>query len=320
MPSPRCFWPALSTWPTGPSFFAVVAAVLLLSLAACKAPQHTGVRADVLVQGAEMSELGPLLLALEGRQETHIGAWYFWEGVIADKRVVVSLTEVGPMNASVATTLAIERWNPRVILNQGTSGAHDPRLQVHDIVLGIRNVDFGAFKTLPARRGEGVSLDRIQPTTTKLRLGFVDDRTAFREFPGSMDLAQQALKVKYEHGRVLTGAVGSAHQWNREIDRLEWLRAKYETDTEDMESAYVAAIAYAFKIPFLSFRIVSDNEFHSPEFIRETGSEVAEFVLDVIRALDIEKVGPVLHLPEHAVTQPASSAPPVDATPVPVGR
>lgn len=284
------------------------ALLALVAFSGCNRNPQPGVRADVLVQGAEMSELEPLLLALEGRQESHIGAWYFWEGLMHGKRVVVSLTEVGPMNASVATSLAIERWNPRVILNQGTSGAHDPRLQVHDIVLGLRNVEFGAFKTLPGGRGDGVALDRIQPTTTKLRLGNVNNRLAFREFPGSMDLAQQAMEVKYEHGRVLTGVVGSAHQWNREIDRLEWLRATYGTDTEDMESAYVAAVAYAFQIPFLSFRIVSDNEFHSPEFIRETGRECAEFVRDFIAKLDLSKVGPVQHLPEHAVT-PATPAP-----------
>ncbi len=282
-------------------------ALVALLLAGCGNPPANAIRADLLVQGAEMTELEPLLQGLKDRKEVRIGAWHFWEGTMEDKRVVVSLTEVGPMNASVATTLGIQRWQPRVILNQGTSGAHDPRLQVHDIVLGIRNVEFGAFKTLPARRGEGSSLERMQPTTTKLRLGKVDNRVPFREFPGSMDLAQQALNVKYEHGRVLTGVVGSAHQWNREIDRLEWLRATYHTDTEDMESAYVAAVAYAFQVPFLSFRIVSDNEFHSPEFIQETGRECAEFVRDFILALDLNKVGPVQHLPEHAA--PPSAQP-----------
>lgn len=285
--------------------------LLMLILAGCggSGPNSSELRADVLVQGAELSELAPLVNGLEGRKESKIGAWFFWEGSMGDNRVVVSLTEVGPMNVSVATTLAIERWNPRIILNQGTSGGHDPNLQVHDIVLGTRNVEIGAFKTSPAGRGEGVSLERTRPTTTKLRLGKLEDRMAFREFPGSQDLANQALQVKYDHGRVLTGVVGSAHQWNREIDRLEWLRATYQTDTEDMESAYAAAIAYAFQIPFLSVRIVSDNEFHSPDFAVETGQECATFVRDFIRQLDATKIAPVRHLPEHAVVTPAEVEP-----------
>jgi|GEM_PF-667407 len=316
---PRFSWSASFIWRRGSSVLALSLFVALF-LTSCvrergEAPSAgETARADILVQGAEMSELGPFLEALEGRQESHIASWYFWEGTMGGKRVVVSLTEVGPMNASVATALAIQKWNPRVILNQGTSGGHDPRLQVHDIVLGIRNVEFGAFKMAPAPKGSGVSLDRIRPTTTKLRIGSVDNRVAFREFPGSMDIAEQALKVPYKKGRVLTGVVGSAHQWNREIDRLEWLRNTYNTDTEDMESAYVAAVAYAFQIPFLSIRIVSDNEFHSPDFVRETGAECAAFVLEFVKRLDVSKVAPVEHLPAHA-EGPANDAPATDAVP-----
>jgi adenosylhomocysteine nucleosidase len=313
MHSRRFFLLASHIWQTKGSAL-VLCTLLILFLAGC-APQAVQAPAsspqvDILVQGAELTELGPLISALENRRETAIASWYFWEGSISGKRVVVSLTEVGPMNASVATTLAIERWKPRVILNQGTSGAHDPHLKVHDIVLGVRNVEFGAFKMAPAGRGQGVSLKRIQPTTTKLRLGRLDNRVPFREFPGSMDIATQALRLKYDHGKVLVGAVGSAHQWNRELDRLDWLRQTYGTDTEDMESAYVAAVAYAFKIPFLSIRIVSDNEYHGAEFVRETGTACSAFVLNLIRHLDLDAIGPVEHLSEHAFppAQPGSEA------------
>ncbi len=311
MHSRRSFWFASFIWRRQASSLALCFVALWFTAGcgprAATTPPPSPV-ADILVQGAELSELGPLLDALEGRKETAIAAWYFWEGSIAGKHVVVSLTEVGPMNASVATTLAIERWKPRVILNQGTSGAHDPRLQVHDILLGVRNVEFGAFKMAPAARGQGVSLDRIQPTTTKLRLGSLENRVPFREFPGSTDIAKQALKLKYDKGKVLTGAVGSAHQWNRELDRLDWLRETYGTDTEDMESAYVAAVAYAFKVPFLSIRVVSDSEYHSPEFVRETGAACAAFVLDLVRNLDLTSIGPVVQRPEDAYAPPQANS------------
>ncbi|MDZ7638791.1 MAG: hypothetical protein U5J83_11180 [Bryobacterales bacterium] len=162
----------------------------LLILAGCaRAPESsvqptTAIKTvDVLVQGAEMSELGPLLDALEAKQEVTIATWHFWLGTLKGKTVVVSLTEVGPMNASAATILAIERWQPRVILNQGTSGAHDPRLQVRDIVLGVKNVDFNAFKTQPGKAGEGVSLDRVLPTTIKMRIGALENRVALISSP-----------------------------------------------------------------------------------------------------------------------------------------
>lgn len=285
----------------------------MLFLAACAgAPQSSSTApsasgpVDVLVQGAEMSELGPLLAALEGKREVTVGTWYFWLGALGGKSVVVSLTEVGPMNASAATAIAIDRWKPRIIVNQGTSGAHDPRLKVRDIVLGVKNVEFNAFKTQPGKEGEGISLDRVLPGTTKMRIGKLENRVSFTYFPSHPQLIEQALKVPYRKGRVLPGVVGSGHQWNREMDRIIWLRKTYGSDIEDMESTYVAAVAYAFQIPFLSVRIVSDSEFHSPQFIRETGGDCAEFVLDFIREADLGALASVTHeaLPDTA--RPAS--------------
>lgn len=283
-------------------------ALALLLLAGCKStPQdQSAMPVDVLVQGAEMSELEPLLDALEAKREHRIGTWHFWQGRLRGKSAIVSLTEVGPMNATAATVLAIERWKPRVILNQGTSGAHDPTLQVRDIVFGVRNVEFNAFKTQPAREGEGVRLDRVVPSTTKMRLGSLENRVGFAMFPSHPQLVEQALAVKYTKGRLLRGVVGSGHQWNREIDRIFWLRATYNSDVEDMESAYVAAVAYAFQVPFLSVRIVSDSEFHSPEFIRETGSDCAHFVLDLIESLDLKQLKAVSHQDLPAGATPAT--------------
>lgn len=257
---------------------------------------------DVLVQGAEMSELGPILAALEEQREVRIGTWYFWEGTLAGKPAVVSLTEVGPMNASAATALAIDRWKPRAIVNQGTSGAHDPRLKIRDIVLGVKNVEFNAYKTKPGKAGEGISLERVMPTTTKMRIGNAENRVSFTYFPSHPQLVAQALKVPYKKGRVLPGIVGSGHQWNREMDRIGWLRKTYGSDVEDMESTYAAAVAYAFQIPFLSVRIVSDSEYYSPQFLRETGGDCAEFVLDFIRSVDLSALAPVTHeaLPDTA--------------------
>ena len=41
-------------------------------------------------------------------------------------------------NTAAATAVAIEKFNPIAIINQGTSGGHDPSLNVFDIVLGKR--------------------------------------------------------------------------------------------------------------------------------------------------------------------------------------
>ncbi|WP_412547372.1 hypothetical protein [Photobacterium piscicola] len=96
----------------------------------------TPTSAPILIQGAMDIETTTLVNTLKNKSQTTIGAWSFWQGTINDYPIVVSRTEVGIANAAAATTLAIERFKPALIINQGTAGGHDPQLQRGDIVIG----------------------------------------------------------------------------------------------------------------------------------------------------------------------------------------
>src|SRR5437879_6021462 len=89
---------------------------------------------DVLVQAAIDPELKPLLAALEDAKEVRIGAWTFWTGKMTGKNgaksVVISRTEMGPINAAAATALGIQAFQPAVIINQGTAGGSNPDLRL----------------------------------------------------------------------------------------------------------------------------------------------------------------------------------------------
>ena len=245
---------------------------------------QAGLAADIVVQGAVDSELQPLVAALEEKEAIQIASWTFWRGRIGGRRVVVSRTEVGPMNASASTTLAITHFHPALVINQGTAGALDPELRVFDIVVGEGTVDYGAFRSVHADAGAGVDLARWTPMSTWLRPEG-KDRVEFRQFAGDHDAAQVALATPNPRGRVVTGVIGSAFEFNREIDRLAWIRKTYGAASEDMESAFAAGAAAGFGTRFLAVRIISDNEYHAPEFQRIAGEYCASFVLDVIRRL-----------------------------------
>jgi nucleoside phosphorylase len=55
--------------------------------------------------------------------------------------------------------------------------------------------------------------------------------------------------------------------------------------SEDMESAFAAGTAAGFKTPFLAVRIISDSEFHAPDFQAVAGEYCAAFVVDLIRKM-----------------------------------
>lgn len=239
---------------------------------------------DVVVQGAVDSELQPLVAALEGREEIQIAAWTFWRGRIGQRSVVVSRTEVGPINAVAATTLAVLHFKPRLIINQGTAGAADPGLRVFDIVAGEATVDYGAFRSTHADEGQGIDMSRWTPMVHRFRLAGTDS-LALWHFPGDPDALNAALATPYQRGRVVKGVIGSAFEFNREIDRLVWVRQTYGAISEDMESAFSAGAALGFVTPFLAIRIISDSEFYAPELQRVAGEYCAEFVVEVVKNL-----------------------------------
>jgi adenosylhomocysteine nucleosidase len=240
--------------------------------------------AEVLVQGAIDVELQPLLAVLEGRRATQISAWTFWEGRIGAKRVVVSQTEVGPINAVAATVLGIERYKLVLIINQGTAGAHNPALRLWDIVIGERTVDYGAYTSEHADAGSGVHPARWKPDPHRLRL---DGRqmTSFPTFSGDARTIETATAMKNPRGGVFRGTIGSASQYNRELDMIASIRARYGTDSEDMESAFAHGAAIGLRTRFLAIRMISDSEYNHPTFERVAGQYCGEFIVELVRRL-----------------------------------
>lgn len=243
--------------------------------------------APFAVQGAMDSEIGPLVEALGNPTPRVVAGYSFWEGTLGGRRVVLVRTEVGMVNAAVATTLLIRDYQPELIINQGTAGAISEVLRVGDLVIGAAAVPFGAVRTASRPRGAGMDLEGWTPMPRRLRLD--GERVAFERFPSDPDLVEAALRLEHRGGRVVKGVVGSGDQWNRELDKLAWARRVFGIDSEDMESAAVAQVARAFGVRFLPVRIISNSEMHDPVFHEETGAECARFVLRLLRSLAAEE-------------------------------
>jgi adenosylhomocysteine nucleosidase len=259
-----------------------IALLLLLVLPGLPSPA-AGI--DLLVQGAVDWELQPLLRALEKKKERTIDGFAFWEGQIGKKRVVLSRTDVGPINAVSSTLVAIREYQPKVILNQGSAGGHNRKLKLFDILLGWETVDYSAFRSAHGDEGSGTRPERWQPSPHKIRV-LDGSIVEFRAFPGDRALLEAAKKIEYKQAKVYTGTIGSGFQYNRELDHIAALNKIFGTDSEDMESAYVAGVAAARRIPFLAIRIISDTEWEYPTLDRRAGDYCAEFVVNLIRSLE----------------------------------
>ena len=124
---------------------------------------------EVLVQGAENLEVREIVAALEQPAKVNIGPFSFWTGRIGGHRVAVQLTGQALLNCTTSTILAIEEFSPKLLVNQGTSGAQAPFLMLHDIIVGRRALDYGGFITPSRAVGQGSQPLKWTPVPQRLR-------------------------------------------------------------------------------------------------------------------------------------------------------
>ena len=243
--------------------------------------------APILIQGAMDVEVDTLVAALQEKQAQTIGAWTFWQGTLAGYPVVISRTEVGLANAAAATTLAIERFKPRLIINQGTSGGHDPALHRGDIVIATRSFNMGAYRSDFTPADQGIDPRKWHNFEVTMRLRDNGRLVEHSSFAGDPELVGRALGMadRYQHGRVVAGIIGTADEWNRQVARINWLHQTYNTAAEEMETASAALVAEAYKIPFVGIRVLSNTDLHGEEFDPQTAIHCQQFVIDYTKAL-----------------------------------
>jgi len=243
----------------------------------------------VVVQGAMPIEVDKLASRLDGVTVETVGAWTFWKGTLDGRPVVVSKTLKGGANAAAATALAVERFHPVAILNQGTAGGHDPALRVFDVVLGASAVSLGAFKSPYRSAGAGSApLDWVPLALTATEGSAGNDPRAHTvaRFAGDEALLAAARRAAptYKRGRVVEGVIGSSDSWNSEIDLIASYRSRFGTSVEEMETAPAAQIAALLKVPFLGIRVVSNNITNAGGYDSGAAEACEDYVYEVVRA------------------------------------
>ncbi|MGG4167685.1 5'-methylthioadenosine/S-adenosylhomocysteine nucleosidase [Rossellomorea vietnamensis] len=242
----------------------------------------------ILIQGPMPIEAEKFAGKLKNVKEETSGSFVFYKGTLDDYPVIVAKTGKGMENTAASTAVAIEKYDPAAIINQGTSGGHDPALNVFDIVLGERTVNLGSLKTGSRADEEGIDPTAWKPMDLMASEGSAGedpDAEKIRYFDGDEALlaAANAVKDTYKEGKVVEGTIGSADVWNNEVDRIQWFHDKYGTSVEEMEGAAAAQIAGAYDVPFLGIRILSNNKTNGGAYNPDTATANQGYVYEVVK-------------------------------------
>jgi adenosylhomocysteine nucleosidase len=224
--------------------------VLLLLVA----PVLRAESSDVLLAANE-AELKPLLARMTDARLEKRAAWSFWLGTLAGRKVVLARTEGDPLNAVAATTLALRRYSPRLVVTFGPARAHDPALRAGDLVVSEKFAAFDGMVSpvVPPGGGSDALKWEVLP---HLLMTPGEKEVPAMTFAADTGALAAARSLRNSRGRVVSGVLGSAGQVNRESDRIGWIRAQWGTSCEDGESAHVAGCAQLLGVPVVGWRVI----------------------------------------------------------------
>jgi adenosylhomocysteine nucleosidase len=165
--------------------------------------------------------------------------------VFEGSQVVVEKCGIGKVNAALGVQRMISEQKPDIIISSGCAGGNGDEVNVQDVVVSTElayhdvycgtaidnSTQYGQVQGLPARFKAGPYL--LQKST---------------------ELSAKVSPLRIHPGLIVTG------DWF--VDSKEKMRSIIEKFPEakavDMESCAIAQTCYINKVPFISFRVISD--------------------------------------------------------------
>lgn len=232
------------------------------------------------------TETDYLIGQLEDAECVTVGNWKFYTGFLGKYRepVIVSRTYQGMANASADTTLGLTYFSPKAVINQGIAGGHDTNIHLGEIVIGERVVPMGAVMQEFGAKGAGIDPLGFQPLKIEVYNRGNGETEKVLDFLCDKELVEAAERVRTDI-RMHRGVLGSAEEWNNQIDWIAVMRERYQTSAEDMESAAVAQICRSYGVPFIGIRIISNSIVNGEDFDESVALLGQKFIQSYVEEL-----------------------------------
>lgn len=223
--------------------------------------------------GAMEEEIRHLKTVIKNQETITHYNFEFTKGEIGHHEVVLVLSGIGKVNATISALLLKEKFDVDVLINTGSAGAIDPSLEVGDIVIAHsllhHDVDVTGFGYEP---GQMAGMPNVYYPNTQL-----------------MRIAQAVCRgIDMEP---IIGQIASGDQFINSTEKINEISKTFPTvRAAEMESAAIAQTAHVLGLPFVIIRAISDSandeaSISFDQFILFAGKVSATIVTKLVEAI-----------------------------------
>lgn len=239
--------------------------------------------ARIAIICAFQPEIPVLKAAIKDAQVHTVNRTQFITGKMGNKDVVLFLSGMSMVNASMTTQMALDHFNIQKIVFSGIAGGINPDLNIGDVTVPdqwgqylesimAREVN-GAFKAPAFLQTPYPNFGMMYPQKVQIANGDqpVEEKFWFKVDPDLMAQAKTILAkpqlekcASTQHclthtPKLVFGGNGVSGQSFMDNAQLrQYVMTTFQANVVDMESAAVGHVAYVNHVPFIVFRSLSD--------------------------------------------------------------
>lgn len=209
-------------------------------------------------------EASPLLQLMKIKESIFLGGKSCRSGTLCRVETALILSGIGKVNAAAAAQALLMRFPLDAIINIGVAGAVNPRLQICDICVAEKCIQYDFDIT----------------AVTDAPIGYITNIGA-QYIYSDKKLFKKLKKLG------CPATVATADRFSFKESEAEFIRS-LGGDLRDMEFGAIAQVCHLNKMPFISIKTVSDTAEGSPaeEFknnLEKSAARVTDYIESVMK-------------------------------------
>jgi adenosylhomocysteine nucleosidase len=190
-------------------------------------------------------EVKPFITHIENCIISEKAMLKIYEGTIDEISVITLYSGVCKVNAAIATQILIDTYHVNAIINAGTAGGIDSKVNVFDTVISTQVAYHDVSDNI---------LTEFHPWMSSI---YFDADSLL------LDLAKKSIQHKKIDYAIYFGKMVTGEKFIEDNNIIDNINTKYAPLSNDMETASIAHVCYANHIPFIAIRTITDTATHS---------------------------------------------------------